>query len=216
MATLHRLLAGALLTVAALPAPTARAEEDFAGKSAGDIMVRIRGLYIRPDNRAQIDPIGGNTQLTNEYVPELDFTYFILDQLALELILATNRHSVSVKNSAIGDVDIGKVTLLPPTLTAQWHPLPKSKVSPYVGAGINYTIFYDQTTKGIITNADYDNSFGWALQAGVDLHLIDNFWLNLDVKKIWLDTRAEFNSGSITAEVDINPWLFGIGLGYKF
>ncbi|MFP3480474.1 OmpW family outer membrane protein, partial [Burkholderia sp. SIMBA_057] len=85
--------------------------------------------------------------------------------------------------------------LLPPTLTAQYHFFPKERVSPYVGAGINYTLFYreDAANKanGIglrITDTDYENRFGWALQAGVDVALTGNWSLNLDVKKIFLKT----------------------------
>lgn len=194
----------------------AAAEPSASPKKAGDIMVRLRGVLVRPDDNANIHPIGGNTQLSNEYVPELDFTYFLADQLALELILATSRHSVKANGTSLGQVDIGKVSLLPPTLTLQWHPLPDSQVSPYVGAGINYTIFYDQSTRGVIEDIDYDNKIGWALQAGLDYNITGNWFLNADVKKLWLNTRAEMNGGSITADVDINPWLFGVGLGYKF
>lgn len=211
-----KLLASGLLVAAVLVAPPLSAEDGLDGKSAGDFMVRIRGIYVSPEDSAQIDPIGGDTQVSSEYAPEIDFTYFLLDQVALELVLTTTRHNVKVKDSSLGDVDVGKISLLPPTLLLQWHPLPKSKVSPYVGGGINYTVFYDQKTEGIITDADYDNTVGWALQAGVDVHLIDKFWLNFDVKRYWLDTHAELNSGSITADVELNPWLVGVGLGYKF
>jgi outer membrane protein len=216
METLPKALARGLVVATLLVAPPVAAEDDFAGKKAGDLMVRLRGIYVSPDDSAQIDPIGGDTQISSEYAPEIDFTYFLLDQIALELVLTTTRHNVKVKDSSIGDVDIGKISLLPPTLLLQWHPLPKWKISPYVGGGINYNVFYDQKTEGIITDADYDDTVGWALQAGVDVHLVDNFWLNLDVKRYWIETRAKFNGGSIAADVDLDPWLFGVGLGYKF
>jgi outer membrane protein len=211
-----RPLARGLLAAALLAAPPVAAEDAFAGKKAGDLMVRLRGIYVSPEDSAQIDPIGGDTQISSEYAPEIDFTYFLLDQIALELVLTTTRHNVKVKDSSIGDVDIGKISLLPPTLLLQWHPLPGAKISPYVGGGVNYNVFYDQKTEGIITDADYDDTVGYAVQAGVDVHLIDKFWLNLDVKKYWIDTRAKFNGGTITADVDLDPWLFGVGIGYKF
>lgn len=104
-----------------------------AGKSAGDFLVRLRGLAIVPDDRAQIDAIGGGVDISNEHVPEIDFSYFLTDNLALELIAATARHDVEAVDTAAGALDLGKVSHLPPTLLAPWHPAPKQIVSPYVG-----------------------------------------------------------------------------------
>ncbi|MFO1036467.1 MAG: OmpW family outer membrane protein [Geminicoccaceae bacterium] len=188
----------------------------FPGKSAGDFMVRVRGIYVRPDNHAKIDPIGGNTNLSNETVPEIDFSYFIFDQLAVELIAATTSHSVKVRGTSIGNAKVGNVKLLPPTLTLQWHPLPKARISPYIGTGFNWTLFYDAEARGIADSFTVDNSeFGWALQAGTDIAISGNWYLNFDVKKIFLSTNAEINN-SIKADVDVNPWIFGVGVGYLF
>lgn len=189
--------------------------EVVAGKSAGDFMVRLRGLAIVPDDRAQIDTIGGDVDISNEYVPEIDFSYFLTDNLAFELIAATARHDVEATDTAAGDLDLGKVSHLPPTLLAQWHIAPKQIVSPYIGAGLNYTIFYDDDAGEDIDSIDYDNSFGWALQAGTDIYLTGNLWLNLDVKYIRMETDVEVND-AIDAKVDVDPWIFGVGVGYKF
>jgi outer membrane protein len=88
-------------------------------------------------------------------------------------------------------------------------------MKPYVGAGINYTHFFDETGGGL-NNAKYEDSFGWALQAGVDVPLSGNWYANLDVKKIFLDTKVKFSPSGATANVDIDPWLVGVGVGYKF
>lgn len=189
--------------------------EVVAGKSAGDFLVRLRGLAIVPADRAQIDAIGGDVDISNEYVPEIDFSYFLTDNLALELIAATARHDVEAVDTAAGDLDLGKVSHLPPTLLAQWHVAPKQIVSPYIGAGINYTIFYDDDPGSDIDSIDYDNSLGWALQAGTDIYLTGNLWLNLDVKYIRIESDVEVNN-AIDAKVDVDPWIFGVGLGYKF
>jgi outer membrane protein len=147
-------------------------------------------------------------------VPEVDFTYFVTDNIALELIAGTTRHDVSHTPTGI---DLGKVSLLPPTLTLQYHFMPKERLSPYVGAGVNYTIFYNEDAPGgAVTSIDYDNSFGWALQAGVDYAIADRWYVNLDVKKLFLSTDVSINGGAINAKVDLDPWLFGVGVGYRF
>ena len=194
--------------------PEAQAQQGFSGKSAGDIMVRARLIGVIPDESASVTVLGGDVNVSNEWVPEIDFSWFVTDNIALALIAATTRHDVS--HSPTG-IDLGKVSLLPPTLTLQYHFMPKERFSPYVGAGVNYTIFYNEDAPGgAVTSIDYDNSFGWALQAGLDYALNDNWYANLDVKKIFLSTDVSINGGAINADVDLDPWIVGFGVGYKF
>ena len=140
MKTLKTVMLSALAVSAAsvvVPAPAAEAE-------AGDWLVRLRGIYIRPNDDAVIDPIGGTSDIGGRFVPELDFTYFLTDKIALELILATAEHNVSAIDTAAGEVDLGDVNLLPPTLTLQYHPFAGEQFSPYFGAGVNYTVFFNE------------------------------------------------------------------------
>lgn len=205
----------------------AASAQDFAGgvqvgtgkledpKQAGDFMLRLRGLAIVPNESSHINAIGGDVEISNEYTPEVDFTYFLTGHVAFELIAATARHNVRAKDTALGDLDLGKVSHLPPTLLLQWHVAPDYFISPYLGAGINYTVFYDADAGPDIDSINYDNSWGWALQAGTDVFLYKNFFLNIDLKYIRMETKAEINN-SFHARTDIDPLLFGVGIGYKF
>lgn len=187
-------------------------------KEAGDLLVRLRGIGVIPDESGRTT-IGGDIEVDDAYVPELDFTYFFTKNIAAELILATARHEVKVKDTAIGDVDLGHVWLLPPTLTLQYHFFTENKVSPYVGAGVNYTVFYgvDKPNSALIDDVDYDNRFGWALQAGVDWEVWDRWSVNLDVKKLWLPAAVSVNDGAVKSRnADIDPWIIGVGIGYRF
>ncbi|PKP72058.1 MAG: OmpW family protein [Alphaproteobacteria bacterium HGW-Alphaproteobacteria-5] len=190
------------------------AQAEFQGKSAGDFMIRARVLDVVPDESASTT-IGGDVNISNEVVPELDFTYFVTDNIALELIAGITKHDVSHKPTGI---DLGEVSLLPPTLTLQYHFMPKERFSPYIGAGLNYTFFYneDPAAGSAVTSIDYEDNFGYALQAGIDYAVADNWYLNLDVKKIFLSTDVSMNGGTIRADVDIDPWIFGAGVGYRF
>ncbi|HVJ42466.1 MAG TPA: OmpW family outer membrane protein [Dongiaceae bacterium] len=200
-------------TPAATPAP--KAEPQY-GKSAGDFMVRLRGIDVIPRDHGSINTIGGSPRISNEMVPEVDFSYFITDYIALELIAATSKHDVSVRNSSLGNVDLGSVWLLPPTLTLQFHPLPKARFSPYIGGGINYTIFYNaHAGGGVVDKVSYSNSIGYAAQVGIDVRLAGNWYLNADLKHLWLNNKVKVN-GSIKAQVSEDPWIAGIGFGYKF
>ena len=111
--------------------------------------------------------IAGRVDVDADEVPEIDFTYFITSNWAAELILATTRHRVTDSASTLGDVDLGKVSLLPPILTLQYHFRPDAKYRPYVGAGINYTIFYDEKAPGTtVTAISYEDNFGFACKPG--------------------------------------------------
>lgn len=214
-------LAGLAVASSLLFASTAAAQDSTSpapGKSAGDFMIRLRGIGVIPADNADIDPIGGDTELSNTGMPEVDFTYFVTDNIAFELIAATTHHEVSAKDTAAGEVDLGDVWLLPPTLLVQYHFFTKERFSPYVGAGINYTIFYgvDEAKNSIAQDVDYENSVGWALQIGMDYRLDDNWYINADVKRLFLGTDVNINNGGVKADVDVDPWIFGMGIGYKF
>lgn len=190
--------------------------QEFKPKEAGDFLIRLRGIGVLPEEDSELtvdgNEIPGEATVDDTFVPELDISYFFTDNLALELILATSRHDVE----ALG-ADLGEVQLLPPTLTLQYHFLPQERFSPYLGAGINYTVFFDEE-EGAASSIDYEDSFGFALQAGIDYALSGNWSLNFDVKKVFLDTDVDttVEGTDIEADVDIDPWIIGIGVGYRF
>ncbi|MBV1885693.1 MAG: outer membrane beta-barrel protein [Parvibaculaceae bacterium] len=184
---------------------SARADEDSPW------LVRVRAVAVVTDVDASVTGLSGTVDIDNDVIPELDITYFFSDHWAAELVLGTSNHDVT----ATAGVDLGDVWLLPPTLTLQYHFMPKAQFRPYVGAGVNYTIFYGADS-GAVASIEYDNAFGFALQGGMDYDLGDNWVFNVDVKKIWLSTDASINGGAVTAEVDIDPWFFGTGIGYRF
>ncbi|WP_292948617.1 OmpW family outer membrane protein [Olleya sp. UBA1516] len=153
---------------------------------------------------------GADVDISTTVIPEVDFTYFFTKHWAAELILATTKHEVEVEG-----LDLGHVWLLPPTLNVQYH-FYSGDFKPYVGAGVNYTIFYGEDA-GDVVGMDYENSVGFSFQAGIDYNLNDKWFLNLDVKQLLLSTDVTVNAGEavIPVEVDINPLIIGLGIGVK-
>jgi len=204
-------LAIALLVGAAFAPVVAMAD-------AGDIIARFRAINVNPDVSTTSTLSDLNTDVKDATVPELDFTYMITNNIGAELILGTSRHKVST--NAFGD--IGKVSVLPPTLTLQWHFMPQNDVfRPYVGAGVNYTRFYNVGLNTSAGRIDVDrNSWGGALQVGADFPIAKNVFINVDVKKLWISTDVRGTSGALDGAklgtLDINPWVFGLGVGMKF
>ncbi|EIJ38398.1 outer membrane protein W [Galbibacter orientalis DSM 19592] len=182
--------------------------------------VRLRGILVTPDESANIGLIGGDAAISKSFMPELDFTYYFTKNIAAELILGTTNHDVKAINTAVGNLDLGDVWLLPPTLTLQYHWNVEENVRPYVGAGFNYTIFYNAANGPIADNVDYENSFSPAMQFGIDFDISKRWFINIDAKYLFLSTDVEVDATSalgavVNAEVDINPFIAGIGIGFK-
>lgn len=193
------------------------AAESVEGKSwdaKERFMIRARIIDVAPDEDSSTS-IGGEIDADFGITPELDFTYFFTDNIAAELIAATSKHDVSAKNTALGNVDLGHVWALPPTLTLQYHFNPHGQFRPYVGAGLGYIVWYNEDA-GAMNSIDYDNGIAYALQAGIDIGINEHWAFNADVKKLYHNTDASVNGGAVTADVDLDPWVFGVGVGYRF
>lgn len=205
----YTLLAGVALSIL----PVAAQADDG---SHGPWQFRLRGIGVLPDSGGHTT-INGKPEADNAFVPEFDISYFFTKNIAAELILATSPHDLKLKDSKLGDVDLGDTWILPPTLTLQYHFQPDQAFSPYIGAGVNYTLPYSEDAAGgIVKQLKADGSFGWALQAGADYWLNNNWGLNIDVKKVWVDVDASINNGAVTGNVELNPWIVGAGVSYRF
>jgi outer membrane protein len=195
--------------------------QPLVGKEAGTFMIRARAIGVIPENNSSsVSVIGGRVSATAQAAPELDFSYFLTDNIALELIAATTRHEVTVKNSAVGsNLDVGSVWALPPTLTVQYHFLPHSAFSPYVGAGVNVTFWYGESAANPpVTHFNVGTGIGPALQAGVDYNVSGHWFLNFDVKQIFLNTNAHVDAlkTTVKAHTALDPLVVGFGIGYRF
>lgn len=184
----------------------------------GTWQFRLRGIVIAPDVSSNVSLIGGNATVNTVVVPEFDITYFVTEHISAELILATSKHNIGARGTAAGDLSLGHVYLLPPTLNVQYQFSPNAQIRPYIGAGINWTIFYGESN-GDVIRIEYKNDIAPAIQAGVDYALNDGWFINADLKKIFLRTSARIDAGlpsQVIANVKINPWIFGIGVGRRF
>jgi outer membrane protein len=194
---------------AALLAPGGAAQA-----AQGDILARLRAVYVKPDLSTR-GPISGMGMSMDAIVtPELDFTYMFTDRIGAELILGwPGLMRTKVKSNG---ASLGKVSMAPPTLTLQYHFNPSGKLRPYVGAGLNYTLFVDNGVKyqGQPIHAKR-HSIGPALQLGMDIGIDENWFFNVDVKKIWMKTDTSV-AGMPMGRAHVDPWLFGVGVGRRF
>lgn len=170
-------------------------------------MVRARAVYLDPADKSSPDI---DVSVSTKTIPEVDISYFFTPNWAAELVLTyPQKHDVSLSGTKVGTFKH-----LPPTLTVQYHFTPEAKFSPYLGAGVNYTRISQVDLAGGAADLEKD-SFGFALQAGVDYKLDKNWSLNLDVKKVQIRSDLSIGGTKIST-VKVDPWLIGVGVGYRF
>ena len=184
-----------------------------ADDAQGNWMVRLRGTYLDMANSS--DPVGGvgpsdRITVNNKWIPEFDVTYFFTPNIAAELVLTVPQK----QNVYLDGNKVGTFKHLPPTLLVQYHFIPNGTFRPYIGAGLNFTRIWGENIANNALQLD-SWSVGPALQIGMDYKLTKNWFLNADIKKIWLSSDVKAGDVKVS-KVNLDPWLFSMGVGYRF
>ncbi|WP_288367443.1 OmpW family outer membrane protein [uncultured Marinobacter sp.] len=231
---------GVLAAAVMAAAPVVQAYE------AGDFIGRVGVVTVDPDSSSsnlnsnalgELDgakvSVDSNTQLG------LTVSYMFTDQIALGILGATPfKHNIEGDGSILGGAGkLAETKQLPPTITLQYFPMPSgSKFQPYVGVGVNYTNFFEEKTTQTLTDTyatlasgvdrtdiELDDSFGLAAEIGLDYMVTDNIGVNAAIWYADIDTEATINAyagntkaDTSTIDVDIDPWVYMVGLSYKF
>lgn len=203
-----KVIAAALMALGMLSTANAQTED------YGQFMVRGRAVYLNFENGQSGGlPLGGDTkiQAQNTWIPEVDFTYFFTKNIAAELVL-TYPQDININ---VGGVKAGTISALPPSLLLQYHFTDLGAFKPYVGLGVNYTLFYKRNN--ILDGAAQvsNSSFGVAGQVGFDYMLNKNWGLNVDLKYIQMATDVTVMGDKI-GKVNLNPLTIGVGVAYRF
>jgi outer membrane protein len=224
------LLTASLLALS-IAAPMAHAYQ------AGDIIVRAGAITVDPHESSSdiwvgalnSDVAGTKATLDSDTQLGLNFAYMLTSNIGIELLAATPfSHNVGVKGMlgpfAGLNGNLGELKHLPPTLSVLYYPLDAaSAFQPYVGAGINYTWFFDTELSSAaedkgFSGLDMKDSWGLSAQVGMDYMLTDNIMLNAQVRYIDIDTTGttSFGGAKVKVDVDVDPMVYMVGLGYKF
>jgi outer membrane protein len=232
---MNKSLLSASLFALALTAPLAHAFD------AGDIIVRAGAITVNPkasSSSVKVDQgplagtnLGGKATMDSDTQLGLNFAYMVTNNIGIELLAASPfEHDVNLKGTGLGAANgkLGTLKHLPPTLSVVYYPLDnKSAFQPYVGAGINYTWIYDEKLSNEaqangFSNFKAKNSWGMAFQVGADYMITDNIMLNAQMRYIDINTRATVENDAVApgtrarVNVDVDPFVYMVGLGYKF
>ncbi|BDT77393.1 outer membrane protein [Polynucleobacter yangtzensis] len=205
-------LVAAMAAVASLApiAAQAQAEEN-------PWMVRVRAVDLLFQNGQTSTVADLNVKAKNQVIPEFDVSYFFTKNIAAELVL-TWPQQVNI-TAGPGNTNIGKVSALPPSLLAQYHFTDLGAFKPYVGLGVNYTIFGNRANfPGLNNSVQVDqNSVGVVGQIGADYMFDKNWGLNVDVKYATMSTNVTtVQGGTNLGKLTLNPWMPAVGVTYKF
>ena len=204
----------ALAAVATMASGTASAFE------AGDWVFKAGTTNVDPKQRNTGSGLEGiNVIVDDDSSLSLTGAYFFTDAIALELLasLPFEHDYTAITDDNTSLVAGGSTKHLPPTLTLQYHFNSGGTFIPYVGLGVNYTYFFSQKNYGDLAgaNAELDDSFGYAIQAGIDYMFTEKLYMNVDVRYIQIEPDLKVG-GSKIGEVEINPTTVGLNVGYRF
>jgi outer membrane protein len=210
------------LTVAA--AAVWSAQPLVASAKEGDWLIRGGVGVVDPKsdnltlNPTQYPGVPGEIQVDTGVSATIEGTYMFRDHWGVELLASTPfSHDVKLQAADGTETKIADVKHLPPTLSLQYHFNPEGTWRPYIGAGLNYTMIFDESTKGPLAGSSLrmDNSFGLAGQIGMDVGITENFFVNAAVRYIDIDSDAELDGFDI-GTVSIDPFVYQLQVGYKF
>lgn len=214
MKTKAMALGCALATAVACNSGSAQAYE------AGDFLVQGLVAGFSPDASGSIDSLGtgGGTNFNSGSTtanPALNLTYFFTENIAAQTVLAVPWARV--------DLQVGGKTqkltdqwVLPLSIIGQYHFFSKEMVSPFVGAGLTYAKFWEDQSH-IGSHVEVDDTWGGLVNFGLNVKIPDSRWVAvLDVKKWFLYPTNTHIGGNSNDNLTVNPWFFGIGIGYNF
>lgn len=225
---MRRLNLSAVVAAAALVLGTTTTV--LAGDNNGNFLVRLQGTQVITQDDAKSIKLDGtelrpgqDATVSDEFIPTLTLTYFATKNVAVELFCCFAKFGVDGKGTVLGPLgEIAETWAFPPILTLQYHFDPIMGIKPYVGAGVQFIHYFNSKPgDALVGSVDVKDSWGLALQAGLDYQLGGGWYANVDVKKVWLDTQVTWKNPlgdgrNIVADVDVDPLSISAGLGYRF
>lgn len=185
------------------------------------VKLGIADVVPKSDNGTLNSPLGAlKTDVGNSVRPSITLEYMATPNIGVELLGAWPfRNDIKLNGDKLARVDV-----LPPTLSVKYHFLPETLVSPFVGLGINYTFMYNEKVKGVLSDLDSSvhikNSWGMAANVGVDFNFNKNWLVGVDVRWIQMRNTVKLNAPGLgyfdLGKAKVDPWVYGVAVGYRF
>lgn len=190
-------------------------------EAEGNWLFRVRAIKIITPDHARTTPFHADSDISNAYMIDFSLSYFVKPFFSLEFTPGLSRYSSHARNTPFGDISLGHINVATPMLLGQFRPLqyfqvgPYHWASPYAGVGILFAHYFGEGSFGGAP-LDYKDRFGPVLEIGGDFRIAPRWYANFEVKKVFLDTTLKGLNGALRSEIEINPWVVGFGIGYRF
>lgn len=197
----YSIVAAAICAAAAMPVAQADDASQWIWRAG------VHAVQPKSNNHAVVD-VDEAAMLT------FGGTYLMTPNWGVEVLAALPfTHDINLN----GGGKVAETDHLPPTVSLQYHFNPAGIVRPYVGAGLNYTVFFNEKTSGALAGSklSLDSSFGLAAQAGLDVALGSDWFINIDARWFDIDTKAKLDGANL-GTVEIDPYGYGISIGRRF
>jgi len=203
---------------------------------SGDWLIRSRLLNVNPNSDS--DNVNANglvildsgIDVDDAYALDINITYMVAKHWGVELFLdSSSKHTLDAKNQQLSSLMRGRIAetrLFPPALLVQYHLVPDATIRPYAGLGAHYALFFDEKASSTldrnlegVSAFKLDNSVGLVAQIGADYSIDNDWFFNVDLKYMTIETSANFKSqtlGKMSVDIDVDPWIIGFGMGRRF
>ncbi|MDQ6647809.1 MAG: outer membrane beta-barrel protein [Pseudomonadota bacterium] len=182
-------------------------------QAADGVWVVRAGVHVVNPQTDNGQLAGAQASITSDTRPTVSLEYLWTPSWGVELLAAVPfKHDVKLDGQRVAST-----RQLPPTLGLNYHFLPEAQVSPFLGAGINYTRFFDTHGEGALRGAKVriDSSWGAAAHAGVDVHLSERWMLTADLRWMHIAGDVHVNAANV-GQAKVNPLAYGLSFGYRF
>lgn len=216
--------------VAALSAAHTASAVDWQNWQGWSVKVGVNKItpQVKSDNMTAPSQPGTKVDVGSNTQPIFSIAYAYNPNISVELVLGTPyKHDLTGDGAIAGVGKAGTVKSMPPTIFGQYHLLEQdAKFRPYVGLGLTYAYFYDETGSAALTaltntgsstptTFSVDSAWGLSPQIGLNYNIDQHWFADLAVVKTFIKTRAHYSTGQ-TIDLRLDPLATSLSVGYHF
>lgn len=201
-------------------------------QSAGTWMARVgaTGIYPQVTSGDLSPPAFPNTQtdVNSDWSLGGGVTYMVTDNWSIDVPLALPfSYKLTGAGAIAGVGTIGTVKSLPFTVFGQYRfGEAKAAFRPYLGAGLTYAYFYDETATNTLnalsggtpsnpTTFSIESKLTVSVQAGATYAFNERWFVDGVVGYTWLKNTTTLTTGQ-TQQMTLNPVSVALAVGYRF
>lgn len=160
--------------------------------------------------------LGAKADIDGSGAPTLSGSWYVNDNMAVELWGAADKFDHRVK---LDGAKAGTISQQPVALSGQYHfGTHDQAIRPYVGLGYYQSNVNDEEFDPALTGGRHvgvGTPKGAIASAGVDFNINERWFARADARYMQGDADVKL-AGEKIGEVQLDPWVVGVGIGTRF